>query len=255
MVNAPQPAPYRAVGAAEHGPRLVLASGSPRRRELLAALGATFMVIATDAEEEAAPAPPAVVAALPPATVALYDHPTLRAWRKAQAGAEAAPDAVVLGADTIVVVDGEVLNKPADAAEARAMLRKLAGRAHTVYTGLCVLTPEAEGGVGQDAPGARLELVATEVEFRPLDDAAIGAYVALGESLDKAGAYGVQGLGGRLAHAVRGSYTAVVGFPLVAAHRLLTSAGITGLADPSATYLRWLERQGKDPLPCPPTLP
>ncbi len=160
-----------------------------------------------------------------------------------------APEAVVIGADTVVALGGDVLNKPADGGEARAMLRRLSGRAHTVYTGLCVLGPR--GAPAQ----ARLELVAAEVVFRALDEAEIAAYVATGEPLDKAGAYGVQGLGGRLVREVRGSYTAVVGLPLAAAHRLLAAAGISGLADPTTTYRRWLQSQGKDPLPWPPTLP
>ncbi len=225
---------------------LVLASGSPRRRELLSALGARFTLVVTDAEESDEPPPPELAAALPPAPVPLHDNPALRAWRKARAAAERAPDAVVLGADTIVVLDGAVLNKPADAPEARAMLRRLSGRAHTVYTGLCLLRP--------DGP-PKLEIVASEVVFRPLDEAEIEAYVATGEPLDKAGAYGLQGLGGGFVREVRGSYTAVVGFPLPAAHGLLTAGGIAGLDDPTTTYRRWLQSQGKEPLPWPPTLP
>ncbi len=251
--------------------RLVLASGSPRRRELLSALGATFTVMVTEAEESDELAPEAVTAALPAASVPLGDHPTLRAWRKAQAVCEEVSDAVVIGADTVVVVDGEALNKPANGAAARAMLRRLAGRTHMVYTGLCVLkTIERLGAADEGVKGGGLEnrplratepariwldLVATEVEFRTLDDAEIADYVATGEPLDKAGAYGVQGLGGRLVRQVRGSYTAVVGFPLVATHSLLSAAGISGLNDPTATYHRWLQSQGKEPLPWPPTLP
>ncbi|HMQ32606.1 MAG TPA: Maf family protein [Chloroflexaceae bacterium] len=230
-------------------PPLVLASGSPRRRELLSALGASFTLVVTDAEESEEPPPPEVAGALPAAPVPLLDNPALRAWRKATAAAEQAPEAVVLGADTIVVLDGAVLNKPADAAEARAMLRRLAGRAHTVYTGLCVIVPNGA------APRPRLELVAAEVAFRPLAEGEIAAYVATGEPLDKAGAYGLQGLGGSFVREVRGSYTAVVGFPLPAAHGLLTAAGVVGLADPTTTYRRWLASQGKEPLPWPPTLP
>lgn len=230
------------------GLRLVLASGSPRRRELLTALGASFQVLITDAEESEIATPPAVAAALPAAAVPASQHPTLLAWRKAQAGAAAAPDAVVIGADTVVVLQGEVLNKPLDGAHAQAMLRSLAGKTHTVLTGLCVIGPAERRRMS-------LDLVATEVDLRPLNEDEIVAYVATGEPLDKAGAYGVQGLGGGLVREVRGSYTAVVGFPLVAAHRLLTNAGISGLADPTATYQRWLQSQGKEPLPWPPTLP
>lgn len=233
-------------------PRFVLASASPRRRELLAALGARFDLIATSAEEETSAAPPELLAALPNAAVPLLQHPTLLAWRKARAAAALAPDAVVLGADTVVVLEGEVLNKPQDAAHARAMLARLAGRTHSVLTGICVLEP-AEGAA---TPGRRqLALVTAEVEFTPVSPQAIAEYVATGEPLDKAGAYGVQGMGGRLVRAVRGSYTAVVGLPLMTTYELLRQAGITGLADPSETYQRWLLSQEKEPLPWPPTLP
>lgn len=224
---------------------LVLASASPRRRELLAALGAAFTAVATDAEERESPTPPEVAAALPALAVPRGSNPALLAWRKAHAAAAEAPGAVVLGADTVVVLGGEVLNKPRDAADARAMLAALSGRAHTVYTGLCVLRGEA----------LALEAVAAEVLFRSLGADEIAAYVATGEPLDKAGAYGVQGGGGALVREVRGSYTAVVGLPLPAAHRMLTAAGVVGLDDPAATYRRWLHGQGKEPLPCPPTLP
>jgi septum formation protein len=100
-----------------------------------------------------------------------------------------------------------------------------------------------------------LDLVASEVEVAPLSDQAITDYVATSEPLDKAGAYGIQGLGGRLVRSVRGSYTAVVGLPLVQAHRMLSAAGVVGLHNPEHTYRRWLEQQGKEPLPWPPTLP
>lgn len=230
---------------AQLGPPLILASASPRRRELLALLGAAYTPIATDAEERDTPTPPEVADALPELRLPRGNHPTLLAWRKARAAAEQAPGAIVLGADTVVVLDDDVLNKPRDVAEARAMLARLSGRAHTVYTGLCVL---AEGRLW-------LEAVAAEVEFHPLRPDAIADYVATGEPMDKAGAYGLQGQGGAFVRAVRGSYTNVVGLPLPAVHRLLTAAGVAGLADPALTYQRWLQHQGKEPLPCPPTLP
>jgi septum formation protein len=224
---------------------LVLASASPRRRELLAALGASFTAIATDAEEEATAPPAPIAAALPPLPLPAADHPTLLAWRKANAAQAQAPQAVILGADTVVALGAAVLNKPADAAHAQEMLARLSGRIHMVYTGLCVLRGER----------LWLDVVAAEVEFHPLSAATIAAYIATGEPFDKAGAYGVQGHGGALVRAVRGSYTAVVGLPLPATHRLLTAAGVAGLHDPAATYQRWLASQGKEPLPCPPSLP
>ena len=226
-------------------PPLVLASASPRRRELLAALGASFASIATDAEDHDTPTPPAVAAALPTLPIPHSNHPTLLAWRKAVAAAALAPGAVVLGGDTIVVIDGAVLNKPSDSAHARAMLATLSGRTHTVYTGLVVLHRERQW----------LEVVAAEVEFAPLSADQIAAYVATGEPLDKAGAYGLQGEGRALVRSVRGSYTAVVGLPLTETRRMLMAAGIVGLGDPAATYQRWLQSHGKEPLPCPPTAP
>jgi septum formation protein len=170
----------------------------------------------------------------------------------------------VIGADTTVVLDGMVLNKPTDAAHARSMLAQLAGRTHTVYTGICVIRPLTEHApptlhksatLTIDGWGVWLELVASAVELAELSAETIAAYVATGEPLDKAGSYGIQGLGGQLVRAVHGSYTNVVGLPLPATHRLLAAAGMSGLIDPSAAYTRWLESQGKEPLPCPPTLP
>lgn len=262
--------------------RLVLASASPRRRELLAELGASYRALATDAEEREDEAPLAVRSALPPLDLPLSQHPTLLAWRKAHAVASIEPHAVILGADTIVVLDGDVLNKPRDAAHAREMLARLSGRTHTVYTGLCVLRAsvadegrrtkdEGQDRLPADSGESRIEtvtascvvepfevwldLVASAVEVAPLSESEIAAYVATGEPLDKAGAYGIQGLGGRLVRAVHGSYTAVVGLPLPATHRLLRAAQISGLDAPHVAYQRWLQRQGKEPLPCPPTLP
>lgn len=230
-------------------PSLALASASPRRRELLAYLGVPFKIIVTDAEEQDHPPPPAIVAALPPLALPLFDHPTLRAWRKASAACASAPDSVIIGADTIVTLDGDVLNKPIDPDDARRMLRRLSGRTHTVYTGLAVIDARQS-----DAPPL-FDLVASQVTVAVLSDTDIDAYVATGEPLDKAGAYGIQGLGGRLVRSVTGSYTCVVGLPLVETCRLLKAAGIRGLRDPIESYRRWLLDQGKEIPLCPPTLP
>jgi nucleoside triphosphate pyrophosphatase len=226
---------------------LILASGSPRRRELLGYLGASFRVIATDAEEQDISPPPAIAALMPPAALPRANHPTLLAWRKAQAACAETPDGVIIGADTIVVLDGDVINKPRDAAHARALLRRLSGRTHTVYTGLIVLNAQSGNVLA--------ELVASTVVIADLADDQIAAYVATGEPFDKAGAYGIQGLGGRLVREVVGSYTCVVGLPLVELHALLVAVGITGLSNPTEAYRRWLSAQGKEPLPCPPTFP
>ena len=242
---------------------LLLASASPRRRELLGWLGQPFRAAANDGEERDHPPPSAVVAALPPCPVPLATHPTLLAWRKADAACAESPDSVIIGADTIVVLDGDVLGKPRDLTHARTMLRRLSGRTHTVYTGLAVIGQEL--GVGSWGSGMSqlptpnsqplLDLVASDVQIADLTDAEIEAYVATGEPMDKAGAYGIQGLGGRLVRSVAGSYTCVVGLPLVAVHRLLAAAGYTHLTDPTEAYMRWLDSQGKEPLSCPPTFP
>jgi septum formation protein len=198
--------------------------------------------------------------------VPLATHPALLAWRKADAACAEAPESVIIGADTIVVLDGDVLGKPRDADQASEMLHRLAGRTHTVYTGLAVLRTENTdrrleinaadtGNLQSPISHLQLDLVASTVTIADLTDAEIAAYVATGEPLDKAGAYGIQGLGGRLVREVIGSYTSVVGLPLVALHRLLAAAGVAGLADPTETYRRWLSAQGKEPLPCPPTFP
>jgi septum formation protein len=259
------------------GPQVILASASPRRRELLGFLGVPFRVIATDAEEQEIVPPPEIVGLLPPLHLPVATHPTLLAWLKAAAACAEAPNGVIIGADTIVVLDGDVLGKPRDPEHARAMLRRLSGRTHTVYTGLAVLqagkmnnlqpfnyaVPEEsrrrEGPVeGQDRSpisNLQLDLVASDVTIADLTDAEITGYVATGEPLDKAGSYGIQGLGGRLVRQVVGSYTCVVGLPLVAMHHLLVAAGVGGLADPAQAYRRWIDAQGKEPLPCPPTFP
>jgi septum formation protein len=230
---------------------------------LLGFLGVPFCAISTDGEEQDSPPPPAIVAALPPAPLPLATHPTLLAWRKARAACAEVPQGVIIGADTIVVLDRDVLGKPHDASHARELLRRLSGRRHTVYTGLAVMKKEigdrrsAIGDVSDQSPIAdlHLDLVTSEVTIAELSDAEIVAYVETGEPLDKAGAYGIQGLGGRLVREVVGSYTCVVGLPLVETQRLLVAGGVTGLLEPAEAYRRWLDAQGKEPLPCPPTFP
>jgi septum formation protein len=225
--------------------RLILASASPRRRALLALLGIPFHVVPSDAEERDDPVPSELVAMLPPWPLPLQHHPTLLAWRKARAIWEAYPTDVVLGADTTVVLGDEVLNKPCDASHAREMLTHLSGQTHTVYTGLCVCTGQT----------SFLDLVASHVTFFPLQTDQIDSYIATGEPMDKAGAYGIQDKGGQLVQHVAGSYTAVIGLPLPATHNLLTAAGIHPLNDPTDAYHTWLRNQRKEPMPCPPTLP
>lgn len=226
---------------------VILASASPRRRELLALLEVPFIILPTEAEEETHTIPPEINALLPPCPLTPDDHPTVRAWRKANDAWKRAQADVVLGADTVVVLDGKVLNKPRNPDDAHAMLAQLAGRSHTVYTGLCVYARQSQSPL--------LDLVASDVTIAPLNADEIAAYVATGEPMDKAGGYGIQGLGGRLVQQVVGSYTAVVGLPLPSTWQLLTQAGIAPMKDPTDAYYTWLRNQRKEPLPCPPTLP
>ncbi len=183
------------------GPRLVLASASPRRRELLAALGTPFTVRAADVPEELPPHVPAP---------ALAEELALA---KARAVARDEPDAVVLAADTIVVLDDRPLGKPEDADEARRMLRALRGRAHEVVTGVAVVAP---GDV------VRTAHVLTSVVMRCYSEAEIEAYIASGDPFDKAGAYAIQHPEFRPVGRIDGCYCNVVGLPLWTAYQLLT---------------------------------
>jgi len=181
---------------------LILASASPRRRELLSLLGLTFDVVPADVDE-------AWRNGEPPAT-----HAERLAREKAEAARR--PGAVTVGADTIVVVDGAILGKPAGSAEARAMLGRLAGRDHVVHTAIAVTY------AGRIASA----VVSTKVWFRPLDAGAIAGYVATGEPLDKAGAYGIQGYGAVLVDRIEGDYFTVMGLGLA---RLVDLLGEVGL--------------------------
>lgn len=173
--------------------KIILASASPRRRELLAAAGIDFEVVVSPAEE------------IHDASIPLDRLCEENATLKAAAVAIHYPDAVVIGADTLVYIDGEPLGKPRSPEEARAMLRKLSGRAHTVCTGVCLIHPG-----GRHEPFHAL----TEVEFRELDEEAIEAYLALVDTSDKAGGYAIQEHGDRIVKEIRGSYSNVVGLPV-----------------------------------------
>jgi septum formation protein len=196
--------------------RLILASASPRRAELLARLGLPFEVRPSGIEERLAPGIPAPALAVALARSKARDV----ADRLGHAREERA---LVLGADTLVVLDGRPLGKPATRHDARAMLRALGGRGHEVVTGVVLL--DASGG------GERAETVTSRVFMRAYGEAEIEAYVATGEPDDKAGAYAVQGAGGRLVDRVEGCYTNVVGLPLGTTARLLRAFGLAP-ADP-----------------------
>jgi septum formation protein len=140
------------------------------------------------------------------------------AGEKARTALRARPHAWILAADTVVEIDGLILGKPPDAAAARSMLSRLAGRTHRVLTAVTLVT--AEGGVHVE------EVVESRVRFRPLSVRDIDAYVATGEPFDKAGSYAVQGLGGRLVERVEGSYSSVVGLPLELVREALATRGL-----------------------------
>ena len=181
---------------------LILASGSPRRRELIAYTGIPFQVITADAEELKAGEPETLVME--------------NARRKAQAVWQRHPDRVVLGADTIVYQDGKVLGKPKDPSDAKAMLRSLSGAWHTVYTGVCVIMPGGHTDVRCDA---------SRVQFVSLTDADIDWYIASGEPMDKAGAYAVQGRAGMYVSRIEGSSSNVIGLPMHLVREMLRKAG------------------------------
>lgn len=178
---------------------LILASSSPRRRQLLEMLGIPLVVSAADVQEIPLP----------------RETPSAYARRLARDKARAVPGAYVLGADTIVVLDDEVLEKPKDAEDALVMLRRLQGRWHEVVTSVCLI---ANGKVyeAQDR---------TAVQFRPADDATLRAYIATGEPMDKAGAYGIQGYGAALIERVEGDFFSVMGLPIRLVLELLAQAG------------------------------
>lgn len=187
--------------------RLLLASGSPRRIELLQEAGFEPVVAPQDIDETPKPSerPEALVERL--------------SYRKAVgARADAQPGDVIIAADTTVALAGVELGKPVDEADARRMLKMLSGKVHTVSTGVCIMT-----GVGDmDAAfNARSFVESAQVEFYELSDADIDAYVATGEPMDKAGAYGIQGKGRALIKRIDGDYYTIVGLPVARVLRTL----------------------------------
>jgi septum formation protein len=178
----------------------VLASASPRRKHLLESLGIEFLVDPSGMDESVEPAGAGEAGKSPAQTA--------QTWARLKAGSICAshPDSWILGADTIVVLDGRIFGKPSGRPEAVEMLQALGGRTHEVVTGMCLLQP---GGKVRRSCSA-----VTRVHFKDLSLMEIEAYVRTGEPLDKAGAYGIQGIGAFLARSVEGSYTNVVGLPL-----------------------------------------
>ncbi|MGH9254157.1 MAG: Maf family protein [Vicinamibacterales bacterium] len=222
--------------------RLILASASPRRAELLRAARIEFDVLPAAVDESAL------------SDETPEQHVRRLADAKARAVQTQAGNRPVLSADTVVVVDGRILGKPAGDADARRMLRMLSGRSHEVMTGVCLMygaSVKGEGGKGQGTggrdqgtggkeqgegdrirttptveTGTATAVAVTTVEFAPLTEAEIAWYVASGEPADKAGAYAIQGLASRFVTRIDGSYSNVVGLPVAVVYHLCTRAGL-----------------------------
>jgi septum formation protein len=208
-------------------PLLILASASPRRRELLSTLGLAFDVRPADVDETPRPGEPP------------DDLVRRLAVAKAQAGLAAThgDDVVVLAADTVVAVGGRILGKPVDDVDARAMLRALSGSRHDVLTGVAIARRAASSAGRPTGPGRgaadigdavrlAVDVVTTVVQFVELTDAQIDDYVATGSPLDKAGGYGIQERGDAFVREIVGPFDNVVGLPVDTARRLLTEAGV-----------------------------
>jgi len=184
-------------------PTLILASTSPRRREILAALGLDFTVVPVDVDES-------------PQDGETPGDMALRLAVAKAAAADAHDNNIVLGADTIVAIDGRALGKPVDKADCLAMLERLSGRGHKVLTGVAL----------HGAQGSQTALSETDVYFREISRDEALAYWQSGEPCDKAGAYAVQGLGGVFVERIEGSYSGVVGLPVFETATLLANAGL-----------------------------
>jgi len=180
---------------------LILASGSPRRRELMEYITSDFTIITKPTDETF------------PSGVSPRRGAELLALRKARAVAAEHPSDVVIGADTIVVLDGEIFGKPKDTADAVRMLQALSGREHTVYTGVAVLSSQGEQVFSEG----------TQVRFLPLSPEEIQAYVESGEPMDKAGAYGIQGKGALLVEGITGDFYNVMGLPVCRLGKVLSA--------------------------------
>lgn len=183
-------------------PRLILASGSPRRRDILQGLGLQFAIRPVGIDESALPGEPP-------------DRHVLR-LAALKAATAVRPGELALAADTVVVIDGDILGKPADSADARAMLARLAGRRHGVFSGVALHHHSGSRAVDVDY---------TEVEIAAMTESEIEWYVETREPLDKAGSYAIQGLGALFVKAVFGNYSNVVGLPLPLAQALFRSLG------------------------------
>ncbi|MGN0467576.1 MAG: Maf family protein [Acutalibacteraceae bacterium] len=185
-------------------PRFIVASASPRRKKLLQNMGFVFDVIPSDADETLEE------------NISAADAVAELSKRKAQSVSKNNKGAVVLGCDTVVALGEKILTKPSNEKEAFAMLRSLSGKKHCVYSGVFITDGEKETSFTEKA----------EVEFYQLSDEEIKAYIATGEPMDKAGAYGIQGYGGALVKKINGDYYSIVGLPLARCIRELANFGV-----------------------------
>lgn len=208
---------------------LILASNSPRRRQLLTLGGWVFQVQAAEIDESVRPGE------TPRAYVERLAH------EKVNAAAMRAPaDSILVGSDTTVVIEGQILGKPADAAEARAMLTRLRGRVHQVFTGIAILNRR---------DGRRLsEVVCTDVPMRQYSDEEMERYIRSGDPLDKAGAYGIQHPQFQPVERMEGCYASVMGLPLCSLARLLAQVGLPPRADVAARCQAALSYHCRSPL-------
>ena len=183
--------------------RLILASGSPRRRDLLEKMGFTFEICTPDVDENVPGHASDIVCTL--------------ALRKARAAAENYSDGVIIASDTLVSLNGIPLGKPEDENDAKRMLRTLSGSNHEIFTGVCII----DAATGRN----EVQLERTDVWFREVTDEEIDAYIATGEPMDKAGSYAIQGLGGKFVDHFDGSYENAVGFPVDVVRDMLSRFG------------------------------
>ncbi len=198
--------------------RLILASTSPRRKELLTLLGVRFDIVAPPFFEQVAPNRSAEQQAVEFAV------------GKAKSCIELFPDALILGSDTLISLGSEVLGKPADLADAESMLRRMAGQMHKIFTAVAL--------AGSGTESCEVQVAEVSVTMKPLNEEALAAYLRTGDSLGKAGAYSIQGGGAALIERIEGDYTAAVGLPLRMVAEMLRKRGMSCPVDVDQLYVR-----------------
>lgn len=189
--------------------KIILASGSPRRKQLLEQIGFEFLVCPSDSEETITSSGPDEVCMELSRQKALDVASGIKAYNETHSDIASDQDLIIIGADTIVAADGEILGKPTDEEDAKRMLLRLSGRKHSVFTGVSFVFMSSDGRVGEY--GFYEE---TKVKVYPIDEDEIDSYIKSGEPMDKAGAYGIQGSFAKYIEAIEGDYYNVVGLPI-----------------------------------------